>query len=46
LSKSPALQSVRLVKASGTSGGIGIDRFEISAQLSRGDPPRPAGEGL
>jgi hypothetical protein len=46
LSKSPALQSVKLVKASGTSGGIGIDRFEISAQLSRGDSPRPAGEGL
>jgi hypothetical protein len=47
LSKSQSLQSVKLVKASGTSGGIGIDRFEISAQLSRGsDLMGPAGGGL
>jgi hypothetical protein len=32
LAKNPALRSVRLVRS--TSGGIGIDRFEIAAQLS------------
>lgn len=34
LSKSSGLQAVKLVKATGTSGGIGVDRFEISAQFS------------